>query len=399
MSTSAPVLPGVLRLAWQRMCHERGLTLVLVACIALPFFLPLAARVLSSSYEGELVERAETTPLVFGARGSRFDLVLGTLYLRPTNVPAVPWSALESLASSGEGVAIPLHLRFSARGRALVGTSPEYYELRSLRTERGTLPLFVGDCVLGADLAQELEIEVGDTLFSDPTELYDIAKPPALEMNVVGVLARVGGPEDDAVLVDVKTTWVLEGLLHGHADAVTEVDESLVLGRTEDSVVLNQALMEKQRVTPLNIGGFHGHGDPDLAPLSAIIFLPRDEKAATLVSTRVELAGVHRLVSARAVVDELFAFVLKLRDFLDSISLLIALSTALLTGLVVVLSIRIRSKELGTLQRIGIARGTVLGLLATEVVIVVLASACAALVATLILRAFLPDIEALLAAR
>ncbi|MFT5288157.1 MAG: putative ABC transport system permease protein [Planctomycetota bacterium] len=388
-----------MRLAWQRLCHERGLTLVLVACIALPLFLPLAARVLSSSYEGELVERAEATPLVFGARGSRFDLVLGTLYLRPTNVPTVPWSALRELTPGGEGVAIPLHLRFSARGRPLVGTSPEYYELRSLQTARGTLPLFVGDCVVGADLAQELGVEVGDTLFSDPTELYDIAKPPALEMTVVGVLARAGGPEDDAVLVDVKTTWVLEGLLHGHADALTEVDESLILGRTEDSVVLNQALMEKQRVTTDNIGGFHGHGDPDLAPLSAIIFLPRDEKAATLVSTRVEVGGVHRLVSARAVVDELFAIVLRLRDFLDRLSLLIALSTAVLTGLVVGLSIRIRSKELQTLQRIGIARGTVAGLLAAEVLIVLLGSACVALIGSLLLGAYLPDIEALLAAR
>ena len=389
---------GILRLAWLRTSHERGLTGVLVACIALPLFLPVAARVLFDAYEGEMVDRADGTPLVMGARGSRFDLVLGTLYLRVTNLPTLPWSEFEALAARDEGVAIPMHLGFSARGRPLVGTTPEYFELRGLSVAAGSLPLWVGDCVVGASLAQELGLAVGDTLYSDPRELYDIAKPPALEMNVVGLLAGGGGPEDDAVLVDIKTAWVLEGLLHGHADPKSEVDEALILGRTEEDIVLNLALMERQRVTRENIASFHGHGDTGRLPLSSIIFVPRDAKAATLATTRIELAGNFRMVSPRAVVDELLAFVLRLRSFLDRLAFLIALSTALLTGLVIVLSIRMRAKELDTLQRIGISRLTIAGLIATEVALVLVGSVLLALAAAGALRLFLPNIESVIGA-
>ena len=60
-------------------------------------------------------------------------------------------------------------------------------------------PLRIGQCTLGANVATELGLGPGESLYSDPTELYDIARPPALKMSVAGVYAPTGSADDDAL--------------------------------------------------------------------------------------------------------------------------------------------------------------------------------------------------------
>ena len=182
-------MKGVGHLALRHALHHRGRTLILTLCVSVTVFLPLASAVLVHDYERALVARADATPLVAGARGNRFDLTLMALYFRASALPPIPFGELEPLRAGGEALAIPLHLRFTARGRPIAATSPEYYDVRGLRPERGTRPLRIGDALLGARVARELELGPGDALFSDQRELYDISKPPALKLHVCGVLA------------------------------------------------------------------------------------------------------------------------------------------------------------------------------------------------------------------
>ena len=343
-------------------------------CIALPVFLPLGTRLLIRGYEHELFTRAEDTPFVAGARGNRFDLTLDALYFRRTGLEPVPAAFLEELADGGRAVAIPLHLEFTARGHPLVGTAPEYYELRALRPMRGTLPLMIGDALLGADVAAELGLGPGDTLFSDPRELYDIAVPPALELNVAGVLAPAGGPDDGAVFVDVKTAWALAGLYHGHGDVTAELDGSLVLAETEDHVAVSPALIEHGRLTDENAASFHAHGDPAAMPLSAVLVVPASAKAATLIAARTNASKTYQMVRPRAVVEDLMAFVFRIRALLDTFAALLGASTVVMTVLVVLLSMRIRAAEMRTLHRIGCSRFATAQLYALEIGMIVGAS-------------------------
>ena len=88
--------------------------------------------------------------------------------------------------------------------------------------------------MVGADAARVLDVGVGDNVISSPENVFDLAGVYPLKMPVVGVLARSHSPDDDAVFVDVKTAWVIEGLGHGHQDLAKTADDGVVLRRGPD---------------------------------------------------------------------------------------------------------------------------------------------------------------------
>jgi putative ABC transport system permease protein len=75
---------GPVSLALRSITHHRVRTLLLVLCIALVAALPLAIQLLMLRHESTITTRATDTPLVVGAPGSRFDLLLHSLYFRTT---------------------------------------------------------------------------------------------------------------------------------------------------------------------------------------------------------------------------------------------------------------------------------------------------------------------------
>jgi putative ABC transport system permease protein len=368
---------------------------VLVGCIALALYVPLVASVLMARYERELGARAAATPVLVGARGNRFDLALSALYFRQAELEPVPWSEYERLAAEGRGVCIPLHVGCTARGRALVATTAEYAELRGLALASGTDPLRIGEATLGADVARALGLGIGDTLYTDQVESYDIARPPALRLRVVGVYARAGTPDDGAVFVDVKTAWAVLGIAHGHADA-SAVDEALVLSRAPGSVHLSGALLEHAELDDETLASFHLHAGPDALPLSAVIVAPFSEKDGTLLGTGVNASRTYQALVPSEVVADLLGVVFRVKRFFDLVGLVLGATTAVLVALVFVLSSRLRAAEMRTLDHIGAPRSTALALHGLELAAVLAVAALLALAGVAATLALLPDLVTVL---
>ncbi len=384
---------GIVHLAWRHANAHRGRSLLLVCCIALALWVPWTAGALAERYDTDLRARAASTPLVIGAPGNRYDLTLAALYFRPSELEAVAYSELERLQSEGRAVCIPLHLRNTARGSPVVATSIEYIEFRRLSLADGRDALRIGEVALGAEGARQLSLAVGDHIYSDPTELYDISQPSALRMHVVGVYERTGTPDDDAVFCDVRTAWVLEGIAHGHTEA-NEIDESLVLSRSESSVSVSGALIEHAEVTPENEASFHYHGDTDLLPLTAILALPYSRKDATLLRSAINAHREHQAVMPELVIDDLLGVVFRIKAFFDLVGLFLIVTTAALVALVFLLSSRLRAAEMRTLDRIGAPRRAALGLIGLEVIGVLLLATALAGSLTGITLVLLPDLVA-----
>lgn len=348
---------GVLFLTAAHLRAHRGRTAILVLCTALALALPVVGALLVQRYERDLSARARSTPMVLGAKGNRFDLVLGALYFRAAKLDQITQGTLDEVASAG--TVIPLHLGCSARQRPVVGTSPEYYELRGLRAAHGTLPLLLGDACLGSDVARDLDLAPGAVLPSDPRNLYDIAAPAVVRLRVCGVLARTGTADDGAVFVDVKTGWVLQGLAHGHARPDPERSKDQVLKASDGHVVFSEAMIEHHEVTADNVADFHFHGDPARRPLSAALFVPGSDRAATMTKAKVNLGADAQLLVPREVVGELLAFVFRLKTLFDVLALVLGTITAALVALVLLLSARLRQREMLTLHRLGCSPRTV----------------------------------------
>lgn len=357
---------GRLFLAWRHARYHWGRSIIIVACVACAAYLPLAVNLLISRGEARLLARAEATPLVMGAAGSRVDLVLHALHFRMRHPGALTMGDIGVVRAGGLARVIPLCTQFTARSVPIVGTSPAYFRFRGLSALEGSLPLALGDCVLGAEAAKGLGLGVGEKLLSDPANLFDIAGAYPLRMHVAGVLAPIGTDDDRAVFVDMKTAWVIAGLGHGHQD-VARADDALVLKRTESQAVANAALPQFTEITPENVTSFHFHGDTEGFPVTAAIVLPEDDKSAVLLAGRFA-AGDHagQLVEPTEVVREMLGTVFRVKRLFDANVALVAVAMVLLLGLVVLLSCRMRAAEMALLHRIGCARGTLFWLQAWE---------------------------------
>ena len=364
-----------LYIAWKYLSFNRARTATLVACVTLIAILPLALQLLLAESERQLLSRAESTPLLLGAPGSALDLVMNGLYFDDEVPQLISMMAVESLEASGLATPIPLYVRFKARRFPIVGTTLDYFDFRTLTIAEGRQLAQLGECVIGAEVAVRLGITVGDSLLSSPETVFDLAGVYPLKMQVAGVLQRSHTPDDLAVFVDIKTAWVVQGLVHGHEDVTRPQDASVIIERTDANVVANARLVEYTEITAENIDSFHFHGAPGDYPLSAVIAVHHDAKAGTILRGRyLDGDAGYQLVVPETVIDGLLANIFRIKHMLDAVILVVGIATVLALILVFALSIRLRQREIHTVFRIGGSRLTIVRLLAAEIAIIVLFS-------------------------
>jgi putative ABC transport system permease protein len=362
---------GGLYLAWRYLVHHRVKSGILVASVTLIGFLPGGLRALVSASAAQLTARAEATPLLVGARGSRLELVLGALYFDSDPPEPSRYAETRRIADSGLAEAIPLHIRFRVRDHPIVGTTLAYFELRGLRLAAGRQIAVLGEAVLGSEAARNLAVDVGDSVISSPEGVFDLAGIYPLQMPVVGVLAPSHGPDDRAVFVDLKTTWVIEGLGHGHQDLGSAAAAGAVLSRDDQKITANASVAHYNVIDRDNIHAFHFHGENTEFPVSATIAVPADEKSRVLLMGRYQGEGdASQIVDPRRVMDELLETVVRLERYAVAASGLVGVATLATTALVFALSLRLRQRELETLRRIGASRATLAVVIVSEMAFV-----------------------------
>jgi len=353
-------------------------TLTLVTCVTLIAFLPLALELLLNESERQLVSRAEATPLLVGAKGSALDLVMNSLYFGDTVPELISMAAVDRVAGSDLALPIPLYVRFKARGFPIVGTTLDYFDFRGLELAAGRQLTVLGECVLGARVARELELGPGDSLLSSPETVFDLAGIYPLKMRVAGVLAESHGPDDLAVFVDVKTAWVIQGLVHGHVDLQNVTDPTLVMQRSDGNVTATAKVVQFTEITSENIDSFHFHGDPASYPITGVIALPNDDKAGAILRGRYignDPANENQQIEVPGkVVGELLDTIFRIKSILDAVILVVGIATLLALTLVFALSLRLRQREVQTIFKLGCSRSTIARLMAAEIAIILLMS-------------------------
>lgn len=363
-------------LAWKYLGFNRVRSAILVACITLIATLPLALEIIMNESERQLLSRAQATPMLLGARGSALDLVMNSLYFADEVPETIAMSAVDEVMDTGLAAAIPVYVRFKARGFPIVATTLDYFDFRQLEIAQGFPFAMLGDCVIGSAVAEKLGLAPGDNLLSSPTTVFDIAGVYPLKMKVTGVLAPTHSADDLAVLVDIQTAMVIQGLAHGHEDLARTTDPSVIIDRSETSITANAKLVEFNEITADNIDSFHPHGDAAEFPITGIIALPYDDKSGTLLRGRyLEADAPLQVVRPGEVINTLIDNIFRIRNVLDAVILLVGIATLLALLLVFALSLKLRQREMDTNFRLGCSRATIARLMIAEVVIIATMSA------------------------
>ena len=204
----------MLRLAilslWRRPLRYGLLVLLTAVACALPVFV---IQMAGGLYQG-LNRAAAPFPILAGAKGSPYQLVLNTVFLRDRPIGNIPYGEVDDLRQSGKADRVlPLAFGDSYRGFRLCGTEPEIFSYVVpgehkpwLRPARGRSFAGTGEAVLGAETARLTGLQVGD-VFQSSHGFIGKGKAHHHPYRVVGILAPVQGPYDKVILVPLKDIW------------------------------------------------------------------------------------------------------------------------------------------------------------------------------------------------
>lgn len=363
----------------------------MIACISLTCLFPIAISVLLDQFNHQIVLRARATPFVVGARGSKLDLALHTIYFEGRSPEQIPYGSMELVTSSGSAAALPIHSKYTAHGKRVIGTTLDYFEFRGLVIDRGDSLVRIGDCVVGANVARDLKLKPGDQILTHSDNIVDIAGSYPVKLTVTGIFSPADSPDDQVIFVDIKTTWVIDGHGHGHAD-VRHVGDEKLLGIDGNKRIASAAVQPYIEFDEESLRDLHFHGVMQDFPVSAIIVIPRDERSATLLLSQLNRSeSMIQMTEPLLEVQQLMAIVFQIKRLFNANALLMGISTLLLLFLVVMLSLRLREGERQTMHKLGCGRRTVWLTQVTELVLVfIFASICISIM-TILLVLVPPD--------
>lgn len=162
----------------------------------------------SYQLEDNLYKNAEGVDVVVGAKGSPIQLILSSIYHIDNPTGNIELSEAKLLMSHPlVATATPLALGDNYLGYRIVGSTTDYLDKYSASLREGTLWDHEFELVLGADVARNEGLEIGDAIvsshgFSDAGHTHDDH-----DLIVVGILEPTGKIIDRLILAGVETMW------------------------------------------------------------------------------------------------------------------------------------------------------------------------------------------------
>jgi putative ABC transport system permease protein len=229
--------------------------------------------------------------------------------------------------------------------------------------------------MLGYSVAEELDLKTGDHIISSPESFFDFAGVYPLKMKITGILNPTNTPDDRAIFTDIKNTWIIMGIGHGHQDLADETDPTLVMDNKDGVVTATAKVFMYNEITEKNKDSFHFHGLQQDFPVSSMLFVPKDEKSLTILRGRFESGEIEtQAVVPQLVVRNLLNSIFRIKQIFDGVFIAVGFATLLIFILIMTLTIRLRKDEINTLEIIGSSRFKVAEILGMEVAIMFIAS-------------------------
>lgn len=206
-----------LKVAWRNLTTRPVQNLLTALVVALA----LAVLLVTGAVKAGTTAASQPFDMIVGAKGSSMQLLFNTAFLQDVPVGNIEYGLYQQLAGDPRvASAVPLGLGDNYFGYRIVGTTPEFF---TALTYDGHIPvlslaagqIFASDfqAVLGAQVAERLGLEIGDSFHSSHgvMELVE-AEEHAEEYTVVGVLASSRTPYDTGIFTSLASLW------HTHAE-------------------------------------------------------------------------------------------------------------------------------------------------------------------------------------
>lgn len=208
-----------IKMAWRAIQYRFLPCLTLMIMIALAVGLSIFVLSLSQGIQKGLTKATAPFDLLVGAKGSDNQLVLNTVFLQDKPIGNIPYSIVKEMEGMKDKVQLVVPLAFgdNYRGFRIVGTTNAIFQYPLGPHEPSWLSIAKGraftgekEAVLGAETARMSGLTIGDTFQSIHGLSGHIKIKSAVHQDgyrVVGILAPLQGPYDQAILVPLSSVW------------------------------------------------------------------------------------------------------------------------------------------------------------------------------------------------
>ncbi|MGV3727687.1 ABC transporter permease [Hydrogenophaga sp.] len=328
---------NVFSLSW-RYLWSRPLTtalnlLLLALGLASMAFLLIARDQVDRAFERDLAG----IDAVVGAKGSPMQLILSGVFhldVPPGNIPLAEVRELEKNPQVAQ--LIPLSLGDNLGGFRIVGTTHAYPAHYGAKLAQGALWQAPLQAVLGAQVAQRTELQVGQAFEGAHGLGAGGAVHGDTPYNVTGVLAPCGCVLDRLVLTATESVWRVHDDMHAGANM-----------SQEERAELDEALAEDREVTLALIRYS--------SPLAAVSF-PRFVNQSTSMQAAAPAVEITRLLNLVGVGTQVLRALAAVLVVVAGLSVFIALWSA----------VRERRPDLAMLRMLGAPPARVAALLLCE---------------------------------
>jgi len=341
---------NLLGLGWKNIRHNPLGTLLSVTLFALGIGLMVFLFLVQKQLDDNFKKNLAGIDLVVGAKGSPLQLILSSMYHIDAPTGNITLGAARPYMNPKHPfieTAIPLSMGDSYRQYRMVGTTQEFIYLYDAGLAEGKIWQYNMEVTLGANVARNLGMKLGDTFSSSHGFADDEhAAHDDTEFKVVGILAPTGSVIDQLILTTTQSFW----LVHEHAEEDTH-DHAHHDHNHNHAPIMPPNLLdepEEKEITSLLLK-FKGRGFQSLN-LGRNINEKTDMQAA---SPAIEINRLYSLMGTGEQVLRVLAIVI---IFVSGLSIFISLFS----------SLRERQYELSLMRVMGAGRAKLFALIILE---------------------------------
>ncbi|MEM8523969.1 MAG: FtsX-like permease family protein [Bacteroidota bacterium] len=205
---------NLLQLSWKNLTFKPLSMLLSVVLFALGVGLISLLFLLNNQLEKNFEKNLAGVDLVIGAKGSPLQLILSSMYHIDAPTGNITLKEARPFLNPKHPLiqqAIPLSMGDNYRGYRILGTTHEILDFYDATVAEGKIWSQNYEVTIGASLASELGMKIGDEFKSSHgfVDDEDLAHDDAPSFRVVGILNPTGSVIDQLILTTTQTYWAV----------------------------------------------------------------------------------------------------------------------------------------------------------------------------------------------
>jgi len=186
-----------------------------VISLALSIALLLGIKQLETSFKNQIDHNLGHIDVVVGAKGSPLQLVLASVLHLDNPTGNISYEDAQQMAKNKSiKSAVPISYGDNYKGFRIVGTTPKFTSIYNAKLDKGKLVEASKEVVLGASVAQQLQLNIGDTFLSSHGLVENSIDVHSDELTVVGILKPTQKVIDRLIITNLESIWEV----HNHHD-------------------------------------------------------------------------------------------------------------------------------------------------------------------------------------